>query len=384
MKSRAHIIVMGATNQVFDLHWRFGRFDRPKLILAFLMKQAVSKCCAFTKNMKLDEEVDLEKVSKETHGYVGADLAALLQKLPFNVFEKRWMSLILKMKRLMPRYWHNGSDKRSLRDCSRNFNPSALPRPLSKSRMFPGKTLVDLKLSSKNWKPCSTLLSILKSLKSSAGTVWGVLFYGPPGCSKTLLAKAIANECQANFISVKGPELLTMWFGESEANVRRFWKARQSAPCVLSMNWFDCQSEGSDLATLELSWWRLESTSHRDGWYGFKENGVYHGSHQSSDIIDSALMRVALDQHIHPLPDEKSRLSIFRANLRKSPLAPDVDVTTLARLRMVFLEQTSQKYVACITSPFAGPIQRDIEREQAASIRSWCDGQWFIYRSVRE
>merc|ERR1712216_869555 len=63
----------------------------------------------------------------------------------------------------------------------------------------------------------------------------GVLFYGPPGCGKTLLAKAIANECQSNFISIKGPELLTMWFGESEANVREiFDKARQSAPCVLS------------------------------------------------------------------------------------------------------------------------------------------------------
>jgi transitional endoplasmic reticulum ATPase len=68
----------------------------------------------------------------------------------------------------------------------------------------------------------------------------GVLFYGPPGCGKTLLAKAIANECQANFISIKGPELLTMWFGESEANVREiFDKARQSAPCVLFFDELD-------------------------------------------------------------------------------------------------------------------------------------------------
>lgn len=68
----------------------------------------------------------------------------------------------------------------------------------------------------------------------------GVLFYGPPGCGKTLLAKAIANECQANFISIKGPELLTMWFGESEANVRDvFDKARQAAPCVLFFDELD-------------------------------------------------------------------------------------------------------------------------------------------------
>jgi transitional endoplasmic reticulum ATPase len=83
----------------------------------------------------------------------------------------------------------------------------------------------------------------------------GVLFYGPPGCGKTLLAKAIANECQANFISVKGPELLTMWFGESEANVREvFDKARQSAPCVLFFDELDSiANQVGPLATLASS-----------------------------------------------------------------------------------------------------------------------------------
>lgn len=81
----------------------------------------------------------------------------------------------------------------------------------------------------------------------------GVLFYGPPGCGKTLLAKAIANECQANFISVKGPELLTMWFGESEANVREiFDKARQSAPCVLFFDELD--SIATQVCFIFLNW----------------------------------------------------------------------------------------------------------------------------------
>lgn len=86
----------------------------------------------------------------------------------------------------------------------------------------------------------------------------GVLFYGPPGCGKTLLAKAIANECQANFISVKGPELLTMWFGESEANVREiFDKARQSAPCVLFFDELD--SIATQVLILFSIWFILDN-----------------------------------------------------------------------------------------------------------------------------
>src|SRR6476661_5302239 len=97
--------------------------------------------------------------------------------------------------------------------------------------------------------PTSCSIVILFVLRCRAPSK-GVLFYGPPGCGKTLLAKAIANECQANFISIKGPELLTMWFGESEANVREiFDKARQSAPCVLFFDELDsiAKSRGSSL-----------------------------------------------------------------------------------------------------------------------------------------
>merc|ERR1719457_301720 len=115
----------------------------------------------------------------------------------------------------------------------------------------------------------------------------GVLFYGPPGCGKTLMAKAVANECQANFISVKGPELLTMWFGESEANVRDvFEKARQSNPCVL---FFD----------------ELDSIAQQRG--GSQGDGG--GAADRADIIDTALMRPGrLDQLIYiPMPDYESR-----------------------------------------------------------------------------
>src|SRR6056300_1146044 len=164
----------------------------------------------------------------------------------------------------------------------------------------------------------------------------GVLFYGPPGCGKTLMAKAVANECQANFISVKGPELLTMWFGESEANVREiFDKARQSAPCVLFFDELDSianqrgssSGDGGGAADRVLN----QLLTEMDG-MNSKKTVFIIGATNRPDIIDTALMRPGrLDQLIYiPLPDDKSRISIFKANLRKSPIANDVDVETLA------------------------------------------------------
>ncbi|KAK4264364.1 hypothetical protein QN277_025555 [Acacia crassicarpa] len=170
----------------------------------------------------------------------------------------------------------------------------------------------------------------------------GVLFYGPPGCGKTLLAKAIANECQANFISVKGPELLTMWFGESEANVREiFDKARQSAPCVLFFDELDsiATQRGSSTGGAGGAADRVlnQLLTEMDGMTA-KKTVFIIGATNRPDIIDPALLRPGrLDQLIYiPLPDENSRLQIFKACLRKSPVSKDVDLTALARFTRGF------------------------------------------------
>jgi transitional endoplasmic reticulum ATPase len=166
----------------------------------------------------------------------------------------------------------------------------------------------------------------------------GVLFYGPPGCGKTLLAKAIANECGANFISIKGPELLTMWFGESEANVRDlFDKARAAAPCILFFDEMDSiakargggggggSSEAGDRVINQI-------LTEIDG-VGARKSVFVIGATNRPDILDNAVTRPGrLDQLIYiPLPDLGSRLSVFKANLRKSPVAPDVDLDKLAK-----------------------------------------------------
>ena len=155
----------------------------------------------------------------------------------------------------------------------------------------------------------------------------GVLFYGPPGCGKTLLAKAIANECQANFISIKGPEMLTMWFGESEANIREvFDKARQASPCVLFFDELDsiAKSRGGSAGDAGGAADRVinQILTEMDG-MGAKKNVFIIGATNRPDIIDGAIMRPGrLDQLIYiPLPDEESRISILKANLRKSPIA---------------------------------------------------------------
>jgi transitional endoplasmic reticulum ATPase len=165
----------------------------------------------------------------------------------------------------------------------------------------------------------------------------GVLFYGPPGCGKTLLAKAIANECQANFISIKGPELLTMWFGESEANVREiFDKARAAAPCVLFFDELDsiAKARGGSLGDAGGASDRVinQLLTEMDG-MGAKKNVFIIGATNRPDIIDPAILRPGrLDQLIYiPLPDLPSRVAVLKAALKNSPLAKDVDLEFLGK-----------------------------------------------------
>jgi len=185
------------------------------------------------------------------------------------------------------------------------------------------------------------------------------------------MAKAVANECQANFISVKGPELLTMWFGESEANVRDvFEKARQAAPCVLFFDELDSiaqqrggsSGDGGGAADRVMN----QLLTEMDG-VGAKKNVFIIGATNRPDIIDTALMRPGrLDQLIYiPMPDYESRLGILRATLRKSPVSKDVDLAYLAAQTDKFTgaDLTEICQSACKLA-IREEIERDIERER--------------------
>merc|ERR1719373_1237545 len=165
----------------------------------------------------------------------------------------------------------------------------------------------------------------------------GVLFYGPPGCGKTLLAKAVATECSANFVSIKGPELLTMWFGESEANVREvFDKARAAVPCVLFFDELDSigTARGSGGGEAGGAGDRVmnQLLTEIDG-VGVKKNVFFIGATNRPELLDEALLRPGrLDQLIYiPLPDLPARQNVLEATLKKSPIAPNVPLTFIAQ-----------------------------------------------------
>ncbi|KAJ2439246.1 AAA ATPase cdc48, partial [Coemansia sp. RSA 2440] len=237
IKARSNVVVMAATNRPNSIDpalRRFGRFDREIDIGIPDPIGRLEILRIHTKNMRLADDVDLEKIASETHGFVGADMAALCSEAAMQQIRGKMDLIDLEEDEI------DASVLDSLAVTMDDFryslgvsNPSALREtvvevPTTRWGDIGGLENVKRELQETVQYPVE---HPEKFLKFGMAPSKGVLFYGPPGCGKTLMAKAIANECQANFISIKGPELLTMWFGESEANVRDvFDKARAAAP----------------------------------------------------------------------------------------------------------------------------------------------------------
>jgi transitional endoplasmic reticulum ATPase len=342
LKSRSHVIVIGATNRPNSIDpalRRFGRFDREIDIGIPDATGRLEILRIHTKNMKLDETVDLETVAGETHGYVGADLAALCTEAALQCIREKMDVIDLEDETISAEILESMAvTQEHFRTALGVSNPSALR-----------ETVVEV--PNVTWEDIGGLEGVKRELKETVqypvehpekfkkfgmSPSKGVLFYGPPGCGKTLLAKAIANECQANFISIKGPELLTMWFGESEANVREiFDKARQAAPCVLFFDELDsiARARGSSSGDAGGAGDRVinQILTEMDG-MGAKKNVFIIGATNRPDIIDPAILRPGrLDQLIYiPLPDVPSRVAILKANLKNSPVAKDVSLDFMA------------------------------------------------------
>ncbi|CAN6977333.1 unnamed protein product, partial [Brassica rapa subsp. trilocularis] len=378
LKARAHVIVMGATNRPNSIDSalrRFGRFDREIDIGVPDEIGRLEVLRIHTKNMKLAEDVDLERASKDTHGYVGADLAALCTEAALQCIREKMDVIDIEDEEIDAEILNSMAvTNEHYLTALGNSNPSALRETVT----YPTPNV--------SWEDIGGLENVKRELQETVqypvehpekfekfgmSPSKGVLFYGPPGCGKTLLAKAIANECQANFISIKGPELLTMWFGESEANVREiFDKARQSAPCVLFFDELDsiATQRGSSVGDAGGAADRVlnQLLTEMDD-MSAKKTVFIIGATNRPDIIDPALLRPGrLDQLIYiPLPDEESRYQIFKSCLRKSPVAKDVDLRALAKYTQGFsgaditeICQRSCKYA------IRENIEKDIEKER--------------------
>jgi len=246
LKSRAHVIVMGATNRPNTIDTalrRFGRFDREIDIGIPDATGRLEILRIHTKNMKLSGDVDMEAIAADTHGHVGADLAALCTEAALQCIREKMEFIDIEDDKIDAEVLNAMCVTMDhFRTALSQSNPSALRETLVEVPTVTWEDIGGLEETKRNLRELVQypIDHADKYKKFGLNPSRGCLFYGPPGCGKTLLAKAIANECQSNFISVKGPELLTMWFGESEANVRDiFDKARAASPCVLFFDELD-------------------------------------------------------------------------------------------------------------------------------------------------
>eukprot|EP00300_Choanocystis_sp_HF-7_P036227 c5174_g1_i1.p1 GENE.c5174_g1_i1~~c5174_g1_i1.p1 ORF type:complete len:825 (+),score=209.47 c5174_g1_i1:69-2477(+) len=380
LKARAHVIVIGATNRQNSIDpalRRFGRFDRELDIGVPDETGRMEILRIHTKNMKLDPDVDLEQCAKETHGYVGADLAALCTEAALQCIREKMDVIDLEEDEIDAAVLDSMSITMDhFRTALSLSNPSALRE-------------TQVEIPNVTWDDVGGLEGVKRELqelvqypvehpekfeKFGMAPSKGVLFYGPPGCGKTMLAKAIANECQANFISIKGPELLTMWFGESESNIRDvFDKARGSAPCVLFFDELDsiARARGGGNGDAGGAGDRVinQLLTEMDG-MGAKKTVFIIGATNRPDVIDPAIMRPGrLDQLVYiPLPDEKSRRQILKAVLRKSPVSEEVNLDYMAKTLNGFsgadiTEICQRAAKTAIRESIEKDLQRQRERE---------------------
>lgn len=341
LKARGKVVVIGATNRPDSLDpalRRPGRFDREIEIGIPDKKGRHEVLLIHTRGMPLAEDVDLKKFANMTHGYVGADLEALAKEAAIRALRRILPEIDLEVEsipvEILNKIIVTVDD---FNDAFREMEPSALREVLIES---PDVRWTDVGgLEGAKQELMETVEWPLKYGKlfdhMNAKPPKGVLLYGPPGTGKTLLAKAVATEAESNFISVKGPEFLSKWVGESEKAVREtFRKAKQASPCVIFLDELDAiappRGSGSDSHVTE----RVISQilTELDGLEDLHNVTVIAATNRL-DIIDPALLRPGrFDRLVYiPVPDLEARKKIFEIHTRDKPVAKDVDLDVLAR-----------------------------------------------------
>ncbi|MEM1953136.1 MAG: CDC48 family AAA ATPase [Candidatus Caldarchaeum sp.] len=342
LKSRGQVIVIGATNRIEAIDpalRRPGRFDREIRIGVPDRNGRKEILLIHTRRMPLAEDVNIDELADITHGFVGADIAALTREAAMNAL-RRFLPQIDLEKEVIPAEVLEKIKvtREDFANALRTIQPSALRE-------------VVLEVPNVKWEDIGGLEAVKQELREAVE--WplkypevfkrlgirpprGILLYGPPGTGKTLLAKAVATESQANFISVKGPEVLSKWVGESEKAIREiFRKARETAPCIIFFDELDSIAPRRGIHTDAGVTDRIvnQLLTEMDGMQSLK-GVVVMGATNRPDILDPALLRPGrFDRVLYvPPPDKAARLAIFKIHTREMPLDKDVDLEQLAAI----------------------------------------------------
>ena len=341
MSTRGKVVVIGATNRINAIDpalRRPGRFDREIEIGVPDKEGRLEILQIHTRGMPLEKDVDLGIIANMSHGFVGADLQAVAKEAGIRALRRVLPEIDLNAENIpsdiLKKIVVKMDDFLSV---IKEIEPSALRE-------------VFVEIPDIKWEDIGGLGDVKQELQeavewplkyhglfvhSDATPPKGILLYGPPGTGKTLMAKAAAHESEANFISIKGPELLSKWVGESEKGVREiFRKARQASPCIVFFDEIDAIAPtrgalGSDSHVTERVISQL--LTELDG-LEILSDVIIIAATNRPDIIDAALLRPGrFDRLLYvPPPDKEARIQIFKIHTSKKPLASDVSIDTLA------------------------------------------------------
>jgi transitional endoplasmic reticulum ATPase len=344
IKSRGKLVVIGATNRqnaIDPALRRPGRFDREIEIGIPDDKGRLEILQIHTRGMPLTKDVKLESIARVTHGFVGADLEALSKEAAMRSLRRILPEIDMEQTKIPAETLNKIkiTDK-DFQEALKDVQPSAMrevlvQRPNVRWEDVGGLSEVKDELAEAiDWPLKHADLFEEADVRAPKG----ILLYGPPGTGKTMIAKAVATTAEANFISVKGPELLSKWVGESEKGVREvFRKARQAAPCVIFFDEIDAiaprrggnEGGGSNVTERVIS----QMLTEMDGLEDLK-GVVVIGATNRPDIIDEALLRPGRFDRILevPTPDREARLQILKIHTRKKPLDASVDLEKIVEI----------------------------------------------------
>jgi len=342
LKARGKVIVIGATNRVNALDpaiRRPGRFDREIEIGVPDRDGRKEILQIHTRGMPRAKDIDLDRYANITHGFVGADLSALAKEAAMSALRRILPEIKLEEKIIPPEVLEKLQvTKEDFDNALRMTEPSAMREVLIEIPDVHWGDVGGLELAKQELVEVVEWPLKYQDAFKRVGIEppHGILLYGPPGTGKTLLARAVATESEANFISIKGPELLSKWVGESEKGIREtFRKAKMAAPTIIFFDEIDAlvPRRGSGFGDAHVTERVISQLlTELDGLEKL-ENVVVIGATNRPDLVDPALLRPGrFDRMLFtPAPDSKARLEIFKIHTKTMPLGKDVDLKLLAQ-----------------------------------------------------